>query len=57
MSRDEALQDLTSHRAAWRSVLETARDQEKEIEDCGYWTHELEVFDRVFDALTHEVTI
>jgi hypothetical protein len=52
MSHDEAMQDLVSHRRAWRSALEACQKQEKSVEDNGYWTHELAVFDRVFDALT-----
>ena len=48
-------EDLFTHRAAWRNGLVEAKHNAsppREDEDDGaYWQHEIDVFDRVFDAL------
>lgn len=48
--------DLFSHQDAWRRALELLRDTAEvtppDIDDRAYWQHELDVFDRVFAALT-----
>lgn len=50
-----AIDDLESHRAAWRNGLEIARSHAQvsppDIDDKSYWDHELRAFDRTFGAL------
>lgn len=49
------LEDLISHRDAWRTALQYCRDQavdERDHANASYYEHELKVFDRVHDALS-----
>lgn len=52
----EAPLDLISHHTAWRSALEIVIDKadggRDDMNDKGYWQHELRAFDRVFAILT-----
>lgn len=47
--------NFTTHRNAWRSALELARDncapKTEDMDDKSYWEHELAAFDRSFDSL------
>lgn len=55
----EALQDCRTHRDAWRSIIESARDaassDRDDMDEKGYITHELKAFDRTFAALAAPV--
>lgn len=48
--------DVFTHRSAWHKALEFNRDcaapASEDMDDRGYWQHEIDVFDRTFDALT-----
>lgn len=55
MEKNEAMEDLKTHRDAWRAALKFmkahATYDPPEIDDRIYWQHELEVFDRTFAVL------
>lgn len=50
------LNDLITHRLAWREALVFARDNaapaSADQDDRSYWEHELAVFDRTFSIFT-----
>lgn len=57
MTKTADLRDLISHKAAWRRAMEEARDRAGppgvDHDDRGYWTHEIEVFDRTIEEATN----
>lgn len=54
-SHTDAVNDLTTHRDAWRNAIETAHgvadERSEDQDDKSYWKHELDVFDRTFGVL------
>ncbi len=51
----DALQNFASHRSNWRAALVIARDTAEvrppDIDDAGYWAHQIRAFDRVAAVL------
>lgn len=45
------LQDVVTHRTAWRRAIVRAKDLTDDDNGTGYYTHELAVFDRTFEVL------
>lgn len=53
--------DLITHRAAWRTALEIARDNAErrapDIDDVSYWEHEISVMDRTLGVLDRKAVV
>jgi hypothetical protein len=48
LRRAEEIDDLVTHREAWRVALEKVHSKTTNDADESYWAHELDVFDRTF---------